>query len=112
MTMNIDTPQLAFPLEVKGGRFTEVEQDSLLEIAQSIEILLRYPLGLREDQPEFGVRDFALRPMNDDLLSEVRAAIVRWRGEDVDLVLDEMGDQFDDLVKNIHIELRGRADLA
>jgi phage baseplate assembly protein W len=104
----IDTPQLAYPLEFKGGRFTEVEQGSLDELAMSIEILLRYPQGLREDQPDFGVRDLPLRPLNDDLVSEIRGAIVRWRGEDVQTVIDDMPDAFDDLVRTIVIKIQGR----
>lgn len=75
--MSLEVPRLRFPLSFKYGRLELVEQDSLAEIAQCVEIILRTPRGHRLDLPDFGVPDQAFRENGADLVA-LRAAVEQY----------------------------------
>jgi phage baseplate assembly protein W len=72
-----EIPHLRFPLSVQNGRFEVVEQDSAEDYLQRVGSVLRYPLGLRVDLPDFGLSEQAFRPGGADV-DEIRAAIETW----------------------------------
>lgn len=69
-------PKLRVPFRVIGGRADVVDQDSVDEVAQGVEYLLRTEPGTRLEVPEFGLPDPAFATGH---LSElIRTAIDRW----------------------------------
>lgn len=70
-------PHLRFPLRVSGGTFETVEQDSIDDIAQCAEIVMKYRVGYRTSIPEFGMPDQAFRQGGANV-QEIAAALGRW----------------------------------
>lgn len=101
----VDTPHLKWPLRFEGDHMAVVEQDSIEEIEQCVEAIVRYPLGFRDELPEFGLSDqtFLQGGVNVEV---VRAVIERWEPR-VDLTIssDFDLDTFESLVLT---ELRRR----
>lgn len=75
--MSVGVPRLRFPLRFTNGRTELVEQDSIEEIAQCVEIILRTPRGQRLDLPDFGIPDQAFRENGADLVA-LRSAIEQY----------------------------------
>ena len=48
-------PHLALPLRVELGAFVAVEQDTLDELVASVTCICSFPLGFREEAPDFGI---------------------------------------------------------
>lgn len=71
-------PKLRVPFQIVGGRAAVVEQDSVDEIVQCVEYLLRTEPGSRYEAPEFGLPDPAFTERPDQLLSLARSVIDRW----------------------------------
>jgi phage baseplate assembly protein W len=72
-----DVPHLALPFRVVNGAAVTLEQDSDADVRQCVRTILAYPLGHREDAPEFGTRDQAHRQGGADL-AELADAVERW----------------------------------
>lgn len=53
----VRVPQFAVPFSVVDGTVQEIEQDSLEEVGDCIEAILRTPEGSRIDAPDFGRPD-------------------------------------------------------
>jgi phage baseplate assembly protein W len=72
-----DIPHIALPIQFLGGRYATVQQDTTAEVAGCVAAIVSFPIGYREDQPEFGISDpaFSLRPIDT---SEVEAAIANY----------------------------------
>lgn len=62
-----EVPHLKWPLEFAGTGMVVIEQDTLQEVEQCVEILLRCPTGFREELPQFGVEDQTFRENGVDL---------------------------------------------
>lgn len=107
---NIDTPQLAYPFEItSSGAVREVEQDTLDEIAMSIEIILRYPLGYRDELPDFGIPELAFRESTEDISSMLADYVSRWETRAAAFV-EEQPQQWDQMVREFLIRLQGSPD--
>lgn len=72
-----DNPHLKLPFRITGNKAEVVEQDTAEEIAQCVEVVLSYPVGLRIDLPDFGINDQTFREQGPDV-DEIRTAILRW----------------------------------
>lgn len=74
------TPKLKVPFQIVGGRALTVSQDSVDEIVQCVEYLLRTEPGTRLEMPEFGSPDLAFNqtPAVDPAPGIIEAAIDRW----------------------------------
>lgn len=73
--MAVEVPHLAWPFALTGGADIEgvvraplgqVEQDSLAEVTQSVQLLLNTTPGDRPLAPDIGVEDFAFTPTGID----------------------------------------------
>lgn len=75
----LDTPQfdLPFRLDSSGRDVVMVEQDSLDDVANSVETLIRTPLGWFEENPDYGVVDGTFDEGRVDT-SEIQTAIGQW----------------------------------
>lgn len=73
-----DRPHFAFPFERDpSGKIRVVEQDSDEHVMSCEHVIVRCPLGWREDKPEFGWPwpEFANMPLD---LTGLEAALRRW----------------------------------
>jgi phage baseplate assembly protein W len=105
-----DTPQFELPFRLDAGEkaVLEVEQDSIDEIAGSVEALLRTPIGWYEDQPGYGVAEHTFDE-GDISFSEIQTAITIWEPR-ADVILDAEPDRLDAMVRNINLNVTGRSD--
>lgn len=97
-------PHLRVPIRFEAGRAALVEQDTQEEIEQCVEAIIRYPLGYRLDQPDFGVADpaFSQAPVGTE---DLEAAIMTWEPR-ADALLEENPDSLDSLVDRIRVAVR------
>lgn len=77
------------------------EQDSIEEIMTCVESVLRYPIGYRNEKPEFGIDDQTFKQVPIDE-SFIEKTINRWEPR-ADLIITEAPDEFDQLVDRIRI---------
>lgn len=70
------TPKLSLPLRLDGTGFAAVEQDSVDEVEQCVEAILRTPIGDHIDDPELGVPDVAFR--SEGIAEDLLDAIAEW----------------------------------
>lgn len=107
----METPQfdLPFRLASDGAALVETEQDELDEVAQSVETLLRTPLGFVEENPDYGVSDQTFTEGDVDL-DEIQTAISQWEGDRADALLDQEPDLLDQFVRRVRINVNVRSD--
>jgi phage baseplate assembly protein W len=104
---SIDTPQFSYPFEFRpDGHVREVEQDSLDEIAMAVEIILRYPLGYREDLPAFGMPDLIFRESTEEISGLLLSNIVQWEPR-ARLLVEHRPDLWDELVHTYILTVQG-----
>jgi phage baseplate assembly protein W len=74
----MSVPRLAFPI-VQGtnGHLRTVPQDSIDEVAQCVEILLRTEIGARDELPAFGTTDLTFEQMPLDV-EPIAAQVEHW----------------------------------
>ena len=70
-----DVPHLALPLRIVGPAYQSVQQDTLDEVTACVAAIVSFPLGYRDDRPDFGVRELELtdRPLELDIEQAVEA---------------------------------------
>jgi phage baseplate assembly protein W len=69
-------PHFKVPFEFRGSSAACVEQDSLDEIAQCVEAIVRTPRGFRLEIPNFGIENPALS--EGTIVPQILAAIEEW----------------------------------
>lgn len=84
------------------------EQDDDREITDCIETILRYPVGFRQDKPEFGTPDQLFRTGGAST-EEIRSAIREWEPR-VDAVVSDDPGVLENMMSQITIGLRRRGD--
>lgn len=92
----LETPQfdLPFRLNSTGTDALMVEQDSAEDVADSVETLLRTPLGWFEENPDYGVIDGTFDEGRVDV-NEIQTAISQWEPRaDVKMEATIDGDDF------------------
>jgi phage baseplate assembly protein W len=98
----VDVPHFSFPFRmgVEGG-FAVVEQDSPDEVVDCVEVLLRTPVGSREDLPEYGIEDPAFE--NEPDIAGILDAIGDWepRAPVSDITSDV--DDVDEFIQHIRV---------
>jgi phage baseplate assembly protein W len=106
--MDIDTPQIDLPfrLDPTGREVVCVEQDELQDIANSVETLLRTPLGFLEEQPDYGVADGTFDEGYD--AAEIMTAITQWE-ERADVMIESNPDLEDVLITRIAVNIGTRS---
>lgn len=106
---HIEYPHFALPFRfepVKGVPEAAVhEQDTVDEIATCVEVVIRCPIGFRDELPEFGAPgDLVFSEAPPDL-EAAKGCVARWEPR-ADADYDETGSAFDEGVRNIGIEIR------
>jgi phage baseplate assembly protein W len=61
-----DVPHLALPLRVVGDHFVTVQQDTVEELATTVACIIGFPLGYRDERPDFGIaaHEFSTQPLD------------------------------------------------
>jgi phage baseplate assembly protein W len=54
-------PHIAVPMRLVGIGYAVVEQDTTEEVAGCVKVIASFPLGSRDEAPEFGVRPMEFR---------------------------------------------------
>ena len=71
-------PHLALPLTLgPNGSFNTIQQDTIEEVAQSVEVILGTPLGSRLQVPGFGVPDPVLTELSPSA-HQIQQVIAQW----------------------------------
>jgi phage baseplate assembly protein W len=99
MSHRLDTPQISLPFEIlPNGRVREVEQDSLDEIAMAVEAILRYPVGYREELPDFGIPDLTFRTDRQEVSNLLLTYVSRWEPR-ARILVEQRPTQWDEMVQ-------------
>lgn len=72
------TPHLRVPFAINGSRASAVEQDTVDEIEQCVQAIIRTPIGELLDEPELGIPDYLFTQSNDDAVDEITEAVSEW----------------------------------
>lgn len=105
---DIDTPQFDLPFRLGAdGQPVEVEQDSLEEVSDSVETLLRTPVGSLEEEPDYGVNDPAFEEGAVDV-DELQAAIGQWE-QRADVLIEEDPELINTLARRVGVNIQSRA---
>lgn len=77
--MSIATPHFAVPFRAENGSVAQVEQDSVEDIEDCVEAVLRTPEGSRVEVPDFGIPDATFEQLGPDLSAKTYlAAVDEW----------------------------------
>lgn len=106
----LETPQfdLPFRLDSTGRDVVMVEQDSINDVANSVETLLRTPLGWFEENPDYGVIDGTFDEGRVDL-GELQTAISQWEPR-ADVAIEDNSGGEDFLMDRISAYVAVRSD--
>lgn len=77
MAALLRNPHFAMPMRMDRGHVAVVEQGSYYETYNSVLTLLRYEIGQRAAEPNYGIPDQALRENGADI-TRIVAAIMEW----------------------------------
>jgi phage baseplate assembly protein W len=96
---DVTVPQFAFPFHFEAdGRAAVVEQNSDQEVIDCVEVLLRTPVGSRDDLPEYGIDDPTFETEPD--VAAILDAIDDWEPR-AQVNMDSEIDSKDELMRNI-----------
>jgi phage baseplate assembly protein W len=99
-----DVPHLALPLRVVGGAYQAVQQDTLDEVTTCVACIVGFPLGYRDDRPDFGVRDHALSDRPLDTL-DIEQAVEAYEPRATVHVAERPYDARDPLAARLRVEV-------
>jgi hypothetical protein len=104
-----DIPHLSLPFRFVGFPYkaAETEQDSIDEIADCVQAILRTEPGQRMGMPEFGIYEFAFRTAGED--NEHIKRTLRRLEPRADTIIEE-GWDFSSFTQNLRIEVKGETD--
>lgn len=110
MADNVTTPQMDFPprfhIDDDGNvDVAVVEQDSLSDIRNCLQVILRTPIDSREELPEFGVEDptFRQQPLDPTGLEN---ALNEWEPR-ANVTVHSFPDANDEAIAHLRIEYEG-----
>lgn len=103
---SIESPQFAFPLTFVGSTIAVVEQDSADDIRACVEVIIRYPLGLRPELPDFGVPDQTFTQGDQIDTDVLLAAVARWEPRAATLAA-ELAITPDLLIRQVTVNVEG-----
>lgn len=109
--IRVDTPKLKVPFRLSrtGQQAAVIEQDSVDEVAQCVEAVLRTPEGTRLEEPEFGIVDLTFYEGRLPLV-EYERAVNEWEPRATAEFSEE---ELVELARrvNVDIDVRKEADI-
>lgn len=101
---DVDVPHFSFPFQRgAAGQVETVEQDTIEHVMACENVIVRCPLGFRQDRPEFGwpFPEFQSTPLD---LTELEAALRRFEPRGT-VAASEYADAADAAVRHVPIEV-------
>lgn len=96
------TPHLKLPVQIIGGQYATVEQDSAQEIAQCVTAILRTPYGSRDDYPDLGLEDQTF--LTDLDLEEIRRQLETYEPR-ADTLVTERPDLLNEALAVVEVQV-------
>jgi phage baseplate assembly protein W len=94
-------PHFSIPFKFNGSVANVTEQDSIEEIEDCIETIIRFPIGQRPEKPDFGISDQTFATPEPDI-TLIAAAISEWEPRANPLIYEPI---IDDLISKIIVEV-------
>lgn len=101
-----DVPHFDLPFRFVGSSFATSEQDSIDDVANCVETILRTRIGFRTWVPEFGSPEYVFK--RSPLGTEDIMAIVSAQEPRAELLVQESIDSYDQLIDRLHIEVTAK----
>lgn len=95
-------PQFSLPFRLEGPDFAVSEQDTLDEITDCVQAIIRYPVGYRIELPEFGTPDQTFHVAGPST-AEIQAALQRWEPRATTLTTAEL----EEALATVRVEVEG-----
>jgi phage baseplate assembly protein W len=76
----VQNPHFSIPFRfggINGGAYMN-EQDSGDDIVDCIKAIIAWPIGVRDDLPDFGIPDLPFQDTFDNVIDQVRNAVIQW----------------------------------
>jgi hypothetical protein len=99
-----DIPHLALPLRIVGDHFVAVQQDTVDELQSTVACIVGFPLGYRDERPDFGIVPLELTERPLDVL-DIEQAIEAFEPRAQARVTEQPYDPFDPGADRIRIEV-------
>lgn len=103
----IVTPHFDLPFRI-GTKTAEVQQDTIEDVTNCVEVCVRTHIGRRKELPEFGIEDLTLRDQ------PIRMADVLRRVTENEpravVLIDQHPDALDDLIADVRMEVALREE--
>jgi phage baseplate assembly protein W len=99
-----DLSRLSLPLSISGERYVSVQQDTLDEVMVCVACITSFPLGFRDDRPDFGITPLELSARPLDVL-DVEQAIEAYEPRADVQVTEQPYDPNDPLAALVRIEV-------
>jgi phage baseplate assembly protein W len=100
-------PHFSLPFRIEGGTVATSEQDTLEEIADCVEAVLRTTVGARLELPEFGIPDQSFS-LNGADPHAIDAAVQKWEPRAV-TAAQANNESLDDFISQITLNVAGGA---
>jgi phage baseplate assembly protein W len=97
-------PRLALPLRFTSDRYVSVQQDTLDEVVTCVACITMFPLGYRDDRPDFGITPLELSDRPLDTL-DVEQAIEAYEPRADVQVVELPYDPSDPLAARVRVEV-------
>lgn len=106
----IFNPHFDLPFRLEGGKVAVVEQDSVDDVTNCVEVIVRFKKQdrLYDDRGEFGIDDpeFDLAPLDSEIIRENVVA----QEPRASIFVSEEVDKWDSLISRVRIEVWGTSD--
>lgn len=102
---DFEIPHIDLPPRFEGGRLAYVEQDSVDEVANAVECVLRYRPGDRPDVSNFGTPAQTFKQGGADA-EEIEGAIAEWEPR-AQAAVDADLDPIDIALSRVGVEVTG-----
>jgi hypothetical protein len=100
-----DIPHIAIPIAIRGAAYATNQQDTNSEVAACVAVVVGFPLGYREEAPEFGIVDptFSDRPIDT---SSIEAAVETYEPRATLSITEPPYDPTRPLATTVEVEVR------
>lgn len=101
----IKVPQFNLPFKLSADGVACVEQDSYEDIANCVELIVRTPVGFRDDAPDRGFPQLEFLEQNQ-LQGILPTQIVTAQEPRADVLLSSKPDAIDALIERVLVDIR------
>src|SRR5689334_8573327 len=102
-------PHFAYPFRLSARGADVLEQDSMDEISQCVQMLVSTNLGTRIELPDYGIPDQTFVADDQVNTAVIRAQCSTWEPR-AEVALASTPDQFDELVRNLRITVEAQVN--